>query len=272
MEQRRWARVKASREDPDEAAFCEAAGALRLDPYQIKESAALSIEQAVGLFEGESLIEFLAGARTTNRFQLIRWVEEVQRRAPDSSRIADLQHAAGLVAAQLPNRAGEQAWVCGYRRARALRKVLDFDHARRFLTFSELAEAVGASRQYELAPSIYGIRLLRSHEGDDAHLHMRTHGQSAEAQASHLFTFARGVGDVVCFPTPQRAPVNDLRSAYRQAAGRAFAAEFLAPVNEVLSMRADGRDVVAIAEEFAVSAEVIERQIENAERIELACG
>ena len=101
---------------------------------------------------------------------------------------------------------------------------------------------------------------------------MRTHGQSAEAEASHLFTFARGIADVVCFPSPQRATVNDLRSAYRQAAGRAFAAELLAPVNEILSMRDDGLDTVAIAEEFAVSTRVIERQIENAQRIEAASG
>jgi len=36
-------------------------------------------------------------------------------------------------------------------------------------------------------------------------------------------------------------------------------------------MQDDGRDNVAIAEEFNVSTEVIERQIENAQRIEGAC-
>jgi hypothetical protein len=69
-------------------------------------------------------------------------------------------------------------------------------------------------------------------------------------------------------PGLERAPVNELRLAYRQAAGRAFAAEFLAPVNEVLSMWKAGRDTVAISEAFAVSTEVIERRIENTRRIE----
>lgn len=267
----RWARVKASRADTDETAFCEAAGALRLDPYQIDDAAAQAIERASGLFQGEALTELLAGVRSANCLGLLDWVNAVERRASDKSRVVGLQDAADAAVAKTPDRVGEESWARGYRRARALRGVLGFNQAQRFATFSDLAAALGASKQYALAPSANGIRLLRSHKGGDAHLHLRTHGRSAEAQASHLFTFARGAGDVVCFPGPQRAPVNELRSAYRQAAGRAFAAEFLAPVNEVLSMREDGRDTVSIAETFAVSTEVIERQIENARRIEGAC-
>ena len=56
-----WSRVTASRANPEEAAFCEAAGALRLDPYQIGDADALSIKRAGRLFHGEALIEFLAG-------------------------------------------------------------------------------------------------------------------------------------------------------------------------------------------------------------------
>jgi Zn-dependent peptidase ImmA (M78 family) len=78
------------------------------------------------------------------------------------------------------------------------------------------------------------------------------------------------VGDASCFLDEGRAPVNELRSAYRQAAGRAFAAEFLAPISEIDSMLDDGRDTVSIADEFTVSTTVIDRQIENRERIEKA--
>ena len=267
----RWARVKRSREDPDEAAFCEAAGALRLDPYDIAERDAASIAEAATLFTDEPLTEFLAGARTVDRVNLIQWARTVRRRAGDQSRLVGLQQAATASAERSPRRDGEAAWAIGYRRARTLRHVLGFDQTRRFLTFTQLAGAVGAGRAYSPGPRAYGIRLLRDNVGDDAHLHMRAHGDTPEAQASHLFTLARGIGDVACFPDPGTAPVNDLRSAYRQAAGRAFAAEFLAPVDEVLSMRNDGWDEPAIAEVFAVAADVVERQIENADRIALAC-
>ena len=66
--------------------------------------------------------------------------------------------------------------------------------------------------------------------------------------------------------------MNDLREACRQAYARAFAAEFLAPVDEILSMRRDGYDVRSIADEFGVSTETVERQEENAGRIRRACA
>lgn len=66
--------------------------------------------------------------------------------------------------------------------------------------------------------------------------------------------------------------MNGLQAAYRQAAGRAFAAEFLAPVDEVRTMRVDGRDNASIAEEFGVSSAVVDRQLENQHRIEAACA
>lgn len=66
--------------------------------------------------------------------------------------------------------------------------------------------------------------------------------------------------------------MNELREAPRQACGRAFAAEFLAPIEEILFMREDGHDVHAIADEFGVSAATVARQEENAGRIRQACA
>jgi hypothetical protein len=101
---------------------------------------------------------------------------------------------------------------------------------------------------------------------------LRNHGDSAEAQAQHLFAMARTLGDSACFPDYRLAPINGLHNAYRQAAGRAFAAEFLAPVDEIRSMLGDQHDLITIADTFAVSINVIELQIENAERIDAACA
>ena len=66
--------------------------------------------------------------------------------------------------------------------------------------------------------------------------------------------------------------MNDLREASRQACARAFAAEFLAPVDEILSMRGDGHDVLSIADEFGIPTETVERQEENAGRIRRTCA
>lgn len=58
---RRWSHVSRSLGNPDERAFCEAAGALGSDPYAISEADATFIEQAAELFSGEALLRFLAG-------------------------------------------------------------------------------------------------------------------------------------------------------------------------------------------------------------------
>lgn len=268
----RWKRVQESRADADEAAFCEAAGALGLDPYEIDSEGADQIEQASNLFEGEALTEFLAGAGSADRNFLLHWIESVERRRPSAARVAELRPAAEAVAQEAPARERELSWALGYRRARALRRVLNLQVGDRFRSFRALAEKLGARPSYELAKSVDGLRALRSDREDGIYLHMRIHGNSYEAQASHLFSFTRAVGDAVCFPTPGRASINELHSAYRQAAGRAFAAEFLAPIDEVRSMHEDGRDAVSIAGEFGVSVAVIERQWENQDRIEAACA
>ena len=59
----RWSRVTRSREDPGETGFCEAAGALGVDPYSIRERDALFIEDAGRLLSGEKLTQLMARSR-----------------------------------------------------------------------------------------------------------------------------------------------------------------------------------------------------------------
>ncbi|MSO75924.1 MAG: hypothetical protein EXQ87_03285 [Alphaproteobacteria bacterium] len=264
----RWARVQKSRANPDEAVFCEAAGALGRDPYQIDEQSTGLIAQAAALFEGEALLEFLAGAGPANQPDLMKWVDAVERRPRYKARVAELRRVAADTVRGAPERDFEKSWALGYRRARAMRRVLNLRESDRFRSFRTLAERLGASQSYALAGPVDGLRALRSDRADGAYIHMRAHGNSNEAKAAHLFSFTRAVGDVVCFPAEDRAPINELHSAYRQEAGRAFAAEFLAPIDELRSMREGGRDTVSIADEFGVSTAVIERQWENRDRIE----
>jgi hypothetical protein len=267
----RWARVQASRGSTAEARFCESAGALGLDPYQIPDAKSDLIYQAASIFEGEPLNEFLAGARECRPDPLLEWITAAERRPRYTARVGDLRAVARTTADLSPARNQERSWSLGYRRARAMRRVLDLGIEDRFPSFKHLARKLGADDGYELAAPVDGIRALRSDHNDEIRIHMRNHGKSAEAHSSHLFTLARAVGDVACFPEHAKAPINELRSASRQAAGRAFAAEFLAPIDEIESMRKNGHDIVSIADDFIVSTVVIERQINNAERIRAAC-
>lgn len=268
----RWARVRESRANPEEVVFCEAAGALGHDPYAIDPHAASIISSAAELFAGEALNEFLAGARDNSTERLIDWVRQVERWPRYRSLIPDLSAVAKIAASVALEVEGERSWALGYRRARAARAALGLGAADRLRSYKTVAEKFGAGRQYKLAPRIGGIRALRSDQDNGVHIYLRNHGNAPDAKSGETFAFTRAVGDVVCFPDQSRAPVNELHDAYRQAAGRAFAAEFLAPIHEIESMRADGRDIQSIADEFSISPAVIDRQLENAERIAEACS
>jgi len=271
--QLRWARVQTSRADSQESSFCESAGALGIDPYEIKDSDAALIENASELFSQEPLAEFLSGAKDYSADTLLKWVRAAERRPKYKSCLSDLMTIARRTARSFPERVGDQSWALGYRRARGMRQALDLKQTDRIRTDKNLARKLGAAVNFEAAPRVDGIRALRSYKtGDDVFIHLRDHGKSPQARVVQLFSFARAVGDVACFPTAERSPINELHSAYRQSAGRAFAAEFLAPIDEVRSMHNDGHDPMTIADELSVSTAVVDRQLENAHRIDSACA
>lgn len=267
----RWKRVQSSRNSAGQA-FCEAAGSLGLDPYSIADDAACFIETAEQIFEREPLVEFFSGANGVKQAPLLDWVKNMRSHRGFRYRLADLKSLASQTVRNAPAKAGQPAWAMGYRRARVMRETLGLTQNHRFQSFKDLARLLGAGKSYGIARHVDGIRALLSEREDGLQIHLRDHGTSGEAPAAHSFAFTRAVGDAVCFPDSSLSPINDAHHAYRQAAGRAFAAEFLAPVDEVRSMLADKHDIVTIANEFAVSTNVIERQVENQTRIEGACA
>lgn len=266
----RWRRIVASQKVKSESIFCEAAGSLGLDPYQIGDGAAAFIEQAEEQFTAEALVEFVGGADNVDHDRLMSWVGRMMRTNSSRYRLADLRKIVDQVAVDAPDRRGEAAWAAGYRRARAMRRTLALRQEDR-LTFRDLARRVGGSANYNVAPQVDGLNALRREEENEIHIHVRNHGSRADTNALNVFALARGIGDAVCFPAAQAASINRLRRAYRQSAGRAFAAELLAPIDEIRSMQEDEKDTYSIAHEFGVSHSVIEHQIENQNRIDMAC-
>src|ERR1700721_1995298 len=86
--------IQAARENPVEAGFCEAAGALGLDPYRICKADADIIRQAALLFTGEPLTEFLAGIGTADCRRLLDWVRATEGRVPHRTVVPELRPAA----------------------------------------------------------------------------------------------------------------------------------------------------------------------------------
>ena len=267
-----WARVVQSQGDPEEAEFCEAAGALGVDPYSIEEADASFIEEAGKLFSGEELIEFLANfpkSRENDGYREIALesIRKAEAEQPEKSRLPELQDAAHQVQHAAQRRQGEGIWAPSYRAARAFREVMGIsDGAARQTPFT-VAANLGRS-DFRQAENLAGVDAVVSRADNGVHVFLsRLNGQAAEN-----FAFARGIGTAVCFPDARRSVVNELLGAERQAAGRAFAAEFLAPVEAVMEMHGDGVEITDISREFNVSPMVVERQIENRNRIRMACS
>ena len=267
----RWSRVSRSLGNPDERAFCEAAGALGVDPYAVSGMDARFIEQAADLFSGEPLLEFLAGVGNAARGKLLRWVRDVENRPRQQSCLPGLNGIAGRFGSDASDGPPERGWATGYRAARAVREVMDIPRGEKFVSLSNIAGRLG-SVGFTCAPGVAGIAALVCRVDDDVRIHVRERGDRDWARQAERFAFARAVGDVVCFRDTPRSVVNGLHQAERQAAGRAFAAEFLAPVESVLDMVDSGCDVDEISGSFNVSPQVIARQIENEDRIRAACA
>ena len=265
-----WNAVCASLQNSEEASFCEAAGALGLDPYDIPDDLATFIEESAELFIGEQLIEFLGGLRDSSvRAEILDWVRKSERRPQYKSLLPAVKDTrkAAIAAASTSGR----PWAQGYRCARASRRALNMRQNERLRSVSALAKKLEAPH-FSTVASVPGIAALVQTGGDGTCIHLgQAQSSSKIAQASNLFAFARAIGDAVANPAAERSVVNNLHEASRQACGRAFAAEFLAPVDEIVSMLKDGRDVTMIADEFGVATEVVDRQIQNADRIRETC-
>ena len=279
-----WSRVAESRDDPAERAFCEAAGALGTDPYSVSEPDASFIERAGDLFSQEALIEFLAGIGKSRAGvpahglpyhaahpAVLRGIRHAELRPHYMSRLPDLLPAAVDIGGVTERRPYERAWAPAYRAARALRRAIGAQTEEALSSTRAISGKLGA-RRFKRTNALADVSALTSRDEDDFHIHLRDHGTRKWARWAENFAFGRAIGSAVCFPETERSVVNDLHDAERQAAGRAFAAEFLAPVNKVLDMDEQGCDVDEISGAFNVSSQVILHQLENRDRIRQACA
>lgn len=267
---RGWDRILESRKVSDESKFCEAAGSLGLDPYNISDGEAQVIEKSGNLFSGEALSEFLAGVKNLkNKHEPLEWVKSVQSRPRYYSRLSGLQPLAAEIARNDTKQATERSWALGYRRARKARDLLGLEPSDATGSTTSLIRRLGGN-SFRRAPKFVGIRALVVDDQTNKYIHLSERGANPTAKSIDKFAFARAIGDSICFPETERSVVNNLHDASRQAAGRAFAAEFLAPIDRISDMLDGGYDIYAIATELDVNTEVIERQIENKNRITTA--
>ena len=128
-------------------------------------------------------------------------------------------------------------------------------------------------RKRSLLPYRTGFALPALQFGcDGATFEIEGRGKHKWAPQAETFALARAIGSALCISPTSRRVVNGLHDAEEQAIGRAFAAEFLAPVEKIVDMKTEGLEEYEIAQEFQVSEQVVAHQLENHERIAAAQG
>lgn len=254
----RWAKVKATIGDAEERSFCEAAGALGVDPYTCGDDVAAFIDAASSMFKGDELEEFLAGVRPETGTNAISWLKEAERQLDGWSVLPAIEDCRSKVAFR---KAAGAPWTAGYASARKVRKHLGLSDSEPVGDLQALASRLGNARFHATEQSNTGLRGVSCIRRGNAHAIV----SGSRNAATLLFTVARTFGDAIHFGGAHRSPVTDQLGTYRQQLGRAFAAEFLAPVRAILDMQKRGEQLEDIAASFGVSEMVINHQMENRE-------
>ena len=262
-----WSRVVDSRSDQNETIFCTAAGALGVDPYAISEADTAFIEEAGKYFSGETLFEFLADVRareekapSSERRDLIDWL--ANWRPKYDSALPELGAVAEQLYETVSSVAQRPPWAIGHHAARAFRETIGLEE-RVPCSRALIAKKLG-TRLFKRAKGPAALHAVVAREDQHIHIHLRLRGSKTWDRNPESFAFARAIGDAVCFRDAHLSTINGLHRAKRQAVGRAFAAEVLAPRETVIEMRNEGRDIEEIAGSLEVNTKIVEHQIENA--------
>jgi hypothetical protein len=248
--------------DREEAAFCEASARLGLDPFNTDGEVADDVVRAGELLTGELLADFLDSVDPSNIGPTLNWVSEASRSIDDLSapKHADLTDLRDELARLLSLPSNLDPWKAGLATAQAARRFLN--HA----TTERLAVEDFVSRSVREVPdrrvdgyggTMGGTRLVLGRNSSSPSIRFACaralwHGLVDAPGSTFLLT---------------RAPT------VRQKAGRAFAAEFLAPAAGIEDMLQpigwfySADDVEEIADRYGVSTLVIEHQIDNNVRL-----
>lgn len=251
-------RIEDSREQPAERAFCRTAGALGLSPYDIGDERAVQIRDLINLIADEDArLDFSSAVLADALGEGQDWAShELQRfRERNAMPLLGKLRETDTVKREAP----VQAFRRGYALARSAREWLGLAEDKPIGGVAGIGQLLGADQDLSLSPAAPGtLRAFQSFEGEAPTFIVEDEGPRTSA-----FTLARGIGVFLAFGS-RASCVADLYSD-RQAVGRAFAAEFMAPRNAVVGMiENEDQPMARISNHFGVAVSVVHRQYENA--------
>ncbi len=238
-------------------AFWRCAGALGLSYQTMNDEGADDVGALMSaISEEDARLEFASAVGPGQLRQSLWWAAgEVAAKAKINRlpRLAELGRGTAN-----DDLGGVEPWRIGTERARNVRKGIGLAQDLSVNGLPGLIRLLGGDDRF--AVSAAGDELIRGylgHRGDDPVVVVRDEGPRNTA-----FLASRAVGDYLVYGSPE-APVADIYSN-RQAVGRAFAAEFMAPARGVIHMIDEEHvSLDSVAEHYGVSRKVVRLQYEN---------
>jgi DNA-binding MarR family transcriptional regulator len=237
---------------PQEVEFAKTAGALGVSPHGISGGLADGIHRLIEEMPEENTRLDFASSTLPDTFEAeLNWSRDelrARRKTNALGRLAELKMEA---------RHGGSPWRTGKSAAQALRRKM---HLRPDASIGGIDGLRGLldAKRFEVSMESSGPLLgYRGSLQERPVIIVRDMGPNGNA-----FLLARAVGDYLTH-NDREAPITDVHSD-RQAVGRAFAAEFLAPSNAVVGMIEHEKKTKAwVAAHFGVDTKVIAHQYEN---------
>ncbi|MBI1759429.1 MAG: hypothetical protein HYR62_09440 [Actinobacteria bacterium] len=264
-----WARIAGAEQEEQE--FCQAAARLGLDPYSEGVDLASSIEDALADLPATVRADFLdvAPPYPDGLVEAAAWVTAALRGIPDATPPERQRFGLDMVAdsAAIPLVEGAaRPWAKGYAVARELRRRLELAPTDRFPEDLPVAAVAPPKRQ------IRGVTGAGGRIGDSESAYLVLAGSAR--MESRRFGMARalwhaGVSHTVGARRGAAEFLLTKATSTSQQAGRAFAAELLAPADGIRDMLgadpgpASQEELDDVAEHFGTAGLVIAHQVAN---------
>jgi hypothetical protein len=247
-------------QDSEETAFCNAAGAMGLDPFDIPDADSKKLLDAARSLSHEIQHDFFEAADSAQFDQQLAWVSSGLQFARTQS--VDLQ-ALKMVKQKLARAEGDKSpWTQGYDLARQFRDLVGLINKER-VTIDDLG--LGGPIKQALNWS------QAEQQGFDGVSDVNQLGSPGffirqGNELTQRFAFCRALFEYL-HSTASAPSLMSSAISEKQKRNRAFAAELLAParlIRDRMSHRTIGQsEVEELAGRFEVSTYVIEHQIEN---------
>lgn len=250
-------RLEDSRSQNAESQFCRTAGALGLSPYDLPASVLKEVRSLIDWMPGEeSRLEFSSAVLEEELVEGTQWVRSEITSKGAGNRLSGLPELRKMCS-QLINDPGPRPWAKGRECARAAREAIGIGTDVSLGGVRGIGQLVSSNPNLSLGAHAPGsLRAFQAWCGDAPTVVLEDEGPTGSA-----FILARAVGDYLVFGD-KSACVADLYTD-RQAVGRAFAAEFIAPAEGVVSMVEEGYPLRKVAAHYGSSVETAHRQYEN---------